>query len=123
MLAIMCALDEWHPFFEGAPEKFEILMDHWNIDYFRDTQNLNHQQACWSLFLSCFDFSLHHQPGQLMGRPNALSQRSDLPCGKDDNANVTLLPSNVFEVCNTEATLVDSGGNKLVEHIWRSTDY
>src|SRR5258708_24456404 len=58
-----------------------------------------------------------------MGRPNALSQRSDHPCRKDDNANITLLPSNVFEVCNMEATLVDSRGNKLVECIWRSIDY
>jgi len=41
----------------------------------------------------------------------------------DDNANVTLLPSDVFEVHNTEATLVDSGGNKLVECIQRSMDY
>src|SRR5258707_9268929 len=58
-----------------------------------------------------------------MGRPDALSWRSDHPQGKDDNANVTLLPSNMFEVCNTEATLVDSGGNELVECIWRSMDY
>ena len=43
--------------------------------------------------------------------------------GKDDNANVTLLPSDVFEVCNTEATLVDSGGDELVECIRRSADY
>ena len=64
MLAIMCALDEWCHFLEGATEKFEILMDH---------QNLNCWQACWSLFLSHFDFSLCHQPGQLMGRPDALS--------------------------------------------------
>ena len=43
--------------------------------------------------------------------------------GKDDNANVTLLPPGVFEVRNTEATLVDSGSDKLVECIRRSTDY
>src|SRR5258708_31912280 len=38
MLAIMHALDEWHHFLEGATEKFEILMDHWNLAYFRDAQ-------------------------------------------------------------------------------------
>ena len=75
MLAIMHALDGWHHFLEGMVEKFEILMlmDHRNLTYFHNAQKLNHWQACWSLFLSCFDFSLHHQPGQLMGRPNALS--------------------------------------------------
>src|SRR5258708_26741644 len=104
-------------------EKFKILMDHQNLTYFQDTQKLNCQQAHWSLFLSHFDFSLHHQPGQLMGRPNTLSQRSDHPQGKDDNANITLLPSDVFKVCNTEATLVDSRGDELIECIWRSMDY
>src|SRR5258708_7117381 len=102
MLAIMCALDKWCHFLEGATEKFKILTDHWNLAYFRDTQKLNRQQACWSLFLSHFDFSLCHQPGQLMGKPNALSWRSDHPQGKDDNANVTLLPSDVFEVHTME---------------------
>src|SRR5258707_374864 len=65
MLAIMCALDKWHHFLEGVMEKFEILMDHQNLTYFRDAQKLNCQQAHWSLFLLCFDFSLCHQPGQL----------------------------------------------------------
>src|SRR5258708_7049826 len=122
MLAIMHALDEWCHFLEGMMEKFEILMDHWDLTYFQDAQKLNCWQAHWSLFLSCFNFSLHHQPGWLMGRPNTLSQRSNHPCGKDDNANITLLPSDVFEVCNTEATRVDSGGNKLVECIQRRMD-
>src|SRR5258708_2330554 len=36
MLAIMCALDEWHHFLEGMAEKFEILMDHWNLTYFHN---------------------------------------------------------------------------------------
>ena len=58
-----------------------------------------------------------------MGRPDALSQRSDHPRGKDDNTNVTLLPSDVFKVHNMEATLVDSRGDELVEHIQRSMDY
>ena len=71
--SIYNALDEWCHFLEGTMEKFEILMDHQNLAYFCNTQKLNHQQVCWSLFLSCFNFSLHHQPGQLMGRPDALS--------------------------------------------------
>ena len=30
----------------------EILNDHMNLTYFQMFQNLNCQQACWSLFLS-----------------------------------------------------------------------
>src|SRR5258707_2317389 len=92
MLAIMHALDEWCHFLEGMMEKFEILMDHWNLAYFCDAQKLNCRQVCWSLFLSHFNFSLHHQPGWLMGKPDVLSQRSNHPQGKDDNTNITLLP-------------------------------
>ena len=73
MLAIMHALDEWHHFLEGVVEKFEILMDHRNLAYFCDAQKLNHRQAHWSLFLLHFNFSLFHQPGQLMGKPDVLS--------------------------------------------------
>ncbi len=58
-----------------------------------------------------------------MGRPDTLSWRSNHPQGKDDNANVTLLPSNMFEVQNTEATVIGSGGDELVECIQRSVDY
>ncbi len=79
MLAIMHTLDKWHHFLEGTTEKFEILMDHWNLAYFHNTQKLNCWQVCWSLFLLRFDFSLCHQPGWLMGRPDMLSQRSDHP--------------------------------------------
>ncbi len=28
MLAIICALEEWHHFLEGTPEKFEVFTDH-----------------------------------------------------------------------------------------------
>ena len=73
MLAIMRVLDEWCHFLEAMAEKFEILMDHQNLSYFCDAQKLNHRQACWSLFLLCFNFSLSHQPGWLMGKPDVLS--------------------------------------------------
>src|SRR5260370_17728964 len=102
----MHVLDEWCHFLEGAVEKFEILTDHQNLAYFHDAQKLNHQQACWSLFLLCFNFSLCHQPGQLMGRPNTLSWRSDHPQAKDDNANTILLPSNPSKFNNQKPTLV-----------------
>src|SRR6266436_6937795 len=34
MLAIMHTLDKWPHFLEDTTEKFEILMDHWNLTYF-----------------------------------------------------------------------------------------
>jgi len=62
-------------FLKGMAEKFKILTDHQNLAYFCDAQKLNCQQHTGPLFLLHFNFSLCHQPGQLMGRPDMLSQR------------------------------------------------
>ena len=64
MLAVMRALEEWRHYLEGAKHPFEIWTDHKNLEYFRTAQKLNRRQARWSLFLSRFNFSLHHKPGQ-----------------------------------------------------------
>ena len=60
MLAIICALEEWWHFLEGAQHKFEIWMDHKNLEYFQTFKKLNRHQARWSLYLAHFDFMLYH---------------------------------------------------------------
>src|SRR3979490_3391221 len=85
MLAIMRALEEWRHFLEGAQLKFEIWTDHKNLEYFRTSKKLNRRQARWSLYLSRFDFTLHHRPGRSMGEADALSRRSDHSSGAGDN--------------------------------------
>jgi hypothetical protein len=77
MLAIIQGLEEWRHYLEGARHPVEIWTDHKNLEYFRVAQKLNCRQACWSLYLLRFDFTLHHKPGQSMGKPNALSRRAD----------------------------------------------
>ena len=73
MLTIVQALEEWRHFLEGSQHPVEIWMDHKNLEYLWKSQNPNQQQAQWSLYLSWFDFMLHHKPGCLMGKPDALS--------------------------------------------------
>ena len=77
MLTIIRALDEWRHFLEGSAKKFEIWTDHRNLQYFMTLKKLNWRQARWSLFLSRFDFTLHHRPGRTMGKTDALSRRED----------------------------------------------
>jgi hypothetical protein len=77
MLAIVRTLEEWWHYLEGAKHQIEILTDHKNLEYFWTVQKLNRKQACWSLILSRFDFSLHHRPGKSMGKPDALSRCPD----------------------------------------------
>ena len=41
MLAIICALEEWCHYLEGARHPIEIWTDHKNLEYFRTSQKLN----------------------------------------------------------------------------------
>jgi hypothetical protein len=77
MLAITQGLEEWRHYLEGARHPVGIWTDHQTLEYFQVAQKLNHQQARWLLYLSCFDFTLHHKPGQSMGKPDALSRWAD----------------------------------------------
>jgi len=45
MLAIICALEEWRHFLEGATHPVEIWTDHKNLEYFMTAKKLNHRQA------------------------------------------------------------------------------
>jgi hypothetical protein len=59
-------------------------MDHKNLEYFMSAKQLNCGQAQWSLYLTHFDFLLHHRPSKSMGKPNVLSQRADHGTSADD---------------------------------------
>jgi len=96
MLAVIQALEDWCHFLEGAHHEVEIWMDHKNLEYFMTAKKLNRHQAWWSLYLSRFNFSMHHRPGRSMGKSDALSRRADHGTGAGDNSNVTLLRPEFF---------------------------
>src|SRR6202040_4174463 len=81
---------------EGARHKCEIWTDHKNLEYFMSAKKLNRRQARWSLYLSRFDFAMHHRPGCSMGKSDALSRRADHGTGTRDNDNMTLLRPECF---------------------------
>ena len=109
LLAVVRCLEQWRHFLEGAKHPVEIWTDHKNLEYFRTSQNLNRRQARWSLFLSRFDYSLHHRPGSSMGEPDALSRRSDHGMHEPDNRGIVLLDPSVFSIHALRATLVRGG--------------
>jgi hypothetical protein len=98
MLAIIRGLEEWRHYLEGARHPVEIWTDHKNLEYFRVAQKLYRRQAHWSLYLSRFDFTLHHKPGRSMGKPDALSRWADHGSGQGDNDNLTLLAPELFRI-------------------------
>src|SRR5436190_3101410 len=66
-------------------------------------QKLNRRQARWSLFLSRFNFELHHRPGKSMGKADILSRREDHKKGvEDDNLDTTLLKPEFFCIASVQ---------------------
>jgi hypothetical protein len=98
MLVVMRSLEEWQHFLEGAKHKIKIWTDHKNLEYFITAKKLNHKQAQWFLYLSQFDFIMHHCSGTSMGKCDALLQMADYANGSNDNHNTTLLRSEFFMV-------------------------
>ena len=60
ILAVIRGLENWRHLLKDAKFKFEVWMDHKNLEYFMKTQKFNRRQACWALYLSRFHFTLKH---------------------------------------------------------------
>jgi len=85
LLSAIHGLKEWQHILEGTKHMIEILNDHRNLTYFWTSQDLNHQQAHWSLWLARFNFHLVHRPGWHSMKPDALSHQVDHQMGDEDN--------------------------------------
>lgn len=96
LLAIILALEELRPYLMGARHTFEIWSDHQNLTYFREAKKLNCRQARWFTQMQEYDFTLHHMPGQIMGRPDTISRRAGLNRSKHDNEQIVVLKPELF---------------------------
>jgi len=117
MLAIIRALEEWRHFLEGVTHPVEIWTNHKNLEYFMMAKKLNRRQARWSLHLARFDFLLHHRPGHIMGKPDALSRRADHGNGASDNENIVLLRPEFLAVCALEGVELTGIEQKILSDI------
>jgi len=75
----------------------EILNDHRNLTYFWTSQDLNCQQAHWSLLLARFNFCLVHRPGWHSTKPDTLSHWVDHWTGDEDNQDQVMLLAKKFK--------------------------
>ena len=104
---------------EGARLKFEIWTDHKNLEYFMSSQNINHRQARWALYLSRFNFTLKHILGSKMGKADGLSRRSNWEKGgKGDNEERTLLKPEWMQRIRAGEVIVE--GIDILEKIRKS---
>jgi len=119
MLGVIRYLEAWWHFLEGARVKFEIWTDHKNLEYFMSSQNLNHRQARWALYLSRFNFVLKHVPGSKMGKADGLSRRSNWEKGAEgDNKERTLLKQEWIRSIRAGEVIVE--GVDILEKIKKS---
>ena len=84
-------------------------------------KKLNHWQAWWSLYLSWFDFALHHQPECTMGKSDALSWQADHGTGAEDNRDVILLKPELFAVRALEGITAEGKEQDILRDICRGT--
>ena len=63
LLAIVHAFEEWQAELEESPEPVKVISDHKNLEYFMLSKYLSCCQACWSKFLSHFNFKISYCPG------------------------------------------------------------
>ena len=52
MLSVICALEQWRHYLEGAKHQFNIWNDHANLQWFMKRQDLNWRQVQWAQYLS-----------------------------------------------------------------------
>jgi len=116
MLAIIRGLEVWRHLLEGVQFKFEIWMDHKNLEYFMKVQKLNRRQARWVLYLSRFDFTLKHMVETKTEKADGLSRRSDWKIGVDqDNENQIFIKDNW--ICSMYEVVVEGPEVDLLEKI------
>jgi len=116
MLAIIRGLEAWRHLLEGAQTKFEIWMDHKNLEYFMKVQKLNRRQARWALYLSRFNFTLKHVAGAKMGKADGLSRRADWKVEVDkNNDNQVFIKDNW--ICSMYEVVVEGPEVEIVEKI------
>ena len=106
LLAVIQALKEWHHYLTGTKHPVTVIMDHKNLGYFKQPQNLSCWQARWWLFLQEYDITWGVEQGINMGPADALSRKDEIETS-DDNQEITLLKGKdqYFHICTIDSTL------------------
>ena len=108
LLALIQALKEWRHYLTGTEHPVVIIMDHKNLGYFKQPQNLTCQQARWWLFLQEYNIKWGVERGINMGLVDALSRKDKIDTG-DNNQEITLLKGGdqYFHICTIDAALAN----------------
>jgi len=87
-LGITNALEEGRPESKGAAYPLQLLPDLKNLEYFMTKMLLNRRQACWSEFLTQYNYQIVIKPAKSNGNADASTRRpGDHPVGGDERLN------------------------------------
>ncbi|MBW0506936.1 hypothetical protein O181_046651 [Austropuccinia psidii MF-1] len=75
---IVWALRHWRAFLLSLSDSFEVLKDHYSLQYFMSSKVLTRRQAHLAEFLSEFHFSITYRTGRLATLPDALSRQDNM---------------------------------------------
>jgi len=116
ILAVIRGLENWRHLMEGAKFKSEVWTDHKNLEYFMKAQKLNRRQACWTLYLSRFNFTLKHVLGTKIGKVDRLSKRPDWKIGVEKNNKNQVFIKNHW-ICSLAEVVIKGPEVEIVEKI------
>jgi hypothetical protein len=88
-----------------------------NLEHFWVAQKLNQHQVRWLLYLSRFDFMLHHKAGRSMGKLDTLSRQADHVTGQGDNDNLTLLSLELLWIHALSGTRLEGDEQKILQEV------
>ena len=86
-MIIVCAFEEWCLKLEGFTFSVEVITDHKNLEYFMFIKQLSCCQACWSEFLSCFNYHITYHSDKAGDKPDALICQSGNLFRKGDTSD------------------------------------
>jgi hypothetical protein len=74
MLAIVYPMKQWRCYLQGAIHTTIVYSDHMNLQYFKETNQLNRRQARWAETLQQYNFKIVYRKGTENGKADALSR-------------------------------------------------
>jgi hypothetical protein len=64
-MAIVESFKHWRHYLEGSQHTIKVWSDHLNLQSFMKQPKINGRQARWLIYLTLYDFLIHHRPGLL----------------------------------------------------------
>ncbi len=77
LMIIVCTFEKWWSELEDFIYSVEMITNHKNLEYFMSTKQLSHHQACWSKFLSRFNYCIAYHFNKIDDKLNALTRCSE----------------------------------------------